>query len=178
MLFKQRKYRSAENGFAGGGGKDIAALKLTDIVKVYGQGENAVTALKGINISFRKNEFVSILGPSGCGKTRLLKQLKASEVHSVEKYSVEAIKELIMEKIYSSPHRRRNLAGDDIIAIEDIDFLSAAKSLQIEAAILIEKASAEHAVIITGIQLSKRVPVMMKTLERHCDNLLVWKYQS
>jgi len=117
-------------------------------------------------------------GPSGCGKTRLLKQLEASEVRSVEKYSVEAIKELIMEKIYSSPHRQWNLTGDDIIAIEDIDFLSAAKSLQIEAAILIEIASAEHAVIITGIQLSKRVPVMMKTLERHCDNLLVWKYQS
>lgn len=117
-------------------------------------------------------------GPSGCGKTRLLKQLEASEVRSVEKYSVEAIKELVMERIYSSPHRQWNLTSDDIIAIEDIDFLSAAKSLQIEAAILIEKASAEHAVIITGIQLSKRVPVMMKTLERHCDNLLVWKYQS
>lgn len=122
---------------------------------------------------------ISILdGPSGCGKTLLLKQLAASEGRSVEKYSVEAVKELVMERIYSSPHRQRNLTSDDIIAIEDIDFLNTAKSLQIEAAILIEKASAEHAVIITGIQLSKRVPVMMKTLERHCDNLLVWKYQS
>ena len=49
-----------------------AALKLVDIVKTYGEGENAVKALKGINVSFRKNEFVSILGPSGCGKTTLL----------------------------------------------------------------------------------------------------------
>lgn len=122
---------------------------------------------------------ISVLdGPSGCGKTFMLKQLAAPGGRSVEKYSAEAVKELVMERIYSSPHRQRNLTGDDIIAIEDIDFLSAAKSLQIEAAILIEKASAEHAVIITGIQLSKRVPVMMKTLERHCDNLLVWKYQS
>jgi len=117
-------------------------------------------------------------GPSGCGKTLLLKQLAASGGRSVEMYSVEAVKELVMERIYSSPRRQRNLTGDDIIAIEDIDFLSASKSLQIEAAILIEKASVEHTVIITGIQLSKRVPVMMKTLERHCDNLLVWKYQS
>ncbi len=31
-----------------------------------------VKALKGINLSFRKNEFVSILGPSGCGKTTTL----------------------------------------------------------------------------------------------------------
>lgn len=125
----------------------------------------------------RESSITVLDGPSGCGKTHLLKLLEASGMRSVEKYSVEAVKELIMEKIYSSPHRRRNLAGGDIIAIEDIDFLSAAKSLQIEAAILIEKASGEHAVIITGIQLNKRVPVMMKALERHCDNLLVWKYQ-
>lgn len=52
--------------------KDEVALKLVDIVKTYGEGENAVKALKGINISFRKNEFVSVLGPSGCGKTTML----------------------------------------------------------------------------------------------------------
>ena len=49
-----------------------AALELVDIVKTYGEGENAVQALKGINITFRKNEFVSVLGPSGCGKTTML----------------------------------------------------------------------------------------------------------
>lgn len=48
------------------------ALELKDIVKVYGEGDFAVNALKGINLTFRKNEFVSILGPSGCGKTTLL----------------------------------------------------------------------------------------------------------
>ncbi len=49
-----------------------SALKLVDIVKVYGNGENTVPALKGVNLSFRKNEFVSILGASGCGKTTML----------------------------------------------------------------------------------------------------------
>ncbi len=52
--------------------KDNAALKLENIVKYYGDGETKVQALKGINLNFRKNEFVSILGPSGCGKTTLL----------------------------------------------------------------------------------------------------------
>ena len=47
-------------------------LKLTDIKKEYVTGESTVSALKGISISFRKSEFVSILGPSGCGKTTLL----------------------------------------------------------------------------------------------------------
>jgi len=45
-------------------------LKLADITKVYPSGD--VTALHGVSISFRQNEFVSILGPSGCGKTTLL----------------------------------------------------------------------------------------------------------
>ena len=47
-------------------------LKLTDIVKSYSSGSTKVEALKGINIEFRENEFVSILGPSGCGKTTML----------------------------------------------------------------------------------------------------------
>lgn len=47
-------------------------LQLKDIVKDYSVAGDAVHALKGINISFRKNEFVSILGQSGCGKTTLL----------------------------------------------------------------------------------------------------------
>ncbi len=47
-------------------------LKLTDIKKNYLSGENEVQALKGINVEFRKNEFVAILGHSGCGKTTML----------------------------------------------------------------------------------------------------------
>jgi len=47
-------------------------LELKNIKKNYYVGDQTVHALKGINLKFRKNEFVSILGPSGCGKTTLL----------------------------------------------------------------------------------------------------------
>lgn len=46
-------------------------LKLDNITKTYRSGET-VTALKGISLGFRENEFISILGPSGCGKTTML----------------------------------------------------------------------------------------------------------
>ena len=47
-------------------------LKLKNIKKNYILGNEQIKALKGIDIEFRKNEFVAILGPSGCGKTTLL----------------------------------------------------------------------------------------------------------
>ena len=47
-------------------------LKLKNIKKDYKVANGKVEALKGITLSFRKNEFVSVLGPSGCGKTTLL----------------------------------------------------------------------------------------------------------
>ena len=47
-------------------------LQLKGIKKNYVTSSETVQALKGVDIAFRKQEFVSILGPSGCGKTTLL----------------------------------------------------------------------------------------------------------
>lgn len=47
-------------------------LKLKKIKKEYQVADMKVEALKGIDLCFRRNEFVSILGPSGCGKTTTL----------------------------------------------------------------------------------------------------------
>ena len=47
-------------------------LTLKNIRKDYVSGDLKVQALRGVDISFRRNEFVAVLGPSGCGKTTLL----------------------------------------------------------------------------------------------------------
>ncbi len=47
-------------------------LELRNITKDYPTGNETVHALRGVSLSFRKSEFVSILGQSGCGKTTLL----------------------------------------------------------------------------------------------------------
>ncbi|MBP3610013.1 MAG: ABC transporter ATP-binding protein/permease, partial [Lachnospiraceae bacterium] len=47
-------------------------LELKNIKKEYPAGDGNVHALKGIDLQFRRNEFVAILGPSGCGKTTML----------------------------------------------------------------------------------------------------------
>jgi NitT/TauT family transport system ATP-binding protein len=63
--------RALLNGQRRGTGGD-AAIRLTEITKVYGRGQGAVHAVDRLSLTVGDGEFVCIVGASGCGKSTLL----------------------------------------------------------------------------------------------------------
>lgn len=47
-------------------------LRVEDLTKIYGSGDNEVVALDHVSFTVQKGEFISIIGPSGSGKSTLL----------------------------------------------------------------------------------------------------------
>ena len=68
------------------GGFNMEILRVENLKKVYGSGENEVRALDGISFSVEQGEFLAIIGPSGSGKSTLLHILGAVDIPTSGKF--------------------------------------------------------------------------------------------
>lgn len=84
-------------------------LRCEGICKVYGSGENQVTALDGIDLSVEAGEFVSIVGASGSGKSTLLHILGSVDRPSAGKVLVEGTDIAALNQKQSAIFRRRKV---------------------------------------------------------------------
>ena len=131
-----------------------AMLKLINIKKDYqlGNSNEVVHALKGINLNFRKNEFVSILGPSGCGKTTLL-----NIVGGLDKYTDG---DLIISNRSTKKYNDRDW---DIYRNHRIGFIFQSYNLIPHQTIL---GNVELALTISGIKKKDRIEKAKKALDK------------
>ena len=84
-------------------------LRVEDLTKVYGHGENQVTALNHISFSVEKGEFLAIIGPSGSGKSTLLHILGGVDTPTSGKVFVDGTDEYAQNEKQLAIFRRRQV---------------------------------------------------------------------
>lgn len=81
-------------------------IQLQSLTKTYGQGSAAFQALKGIDLTIEKGEFVSIMGPSGSGKSTLMNLLGCLDRPTTGNYRYEGLEVHTLDKVQLSLLRR------------------------------------------------------------------------
>lgn len=84
-------------------------LKVDSIDKTYGKGETAVEALKNVNFSVPKGEFVAVVGESGSGKSTLLNMIGALDTPTSGKVLIDGKDIFTMKDEELTIFRRRNI---------------------------------------------------------------------
>jgi len=84
-------------------------LEVNAISKTYGAGEAAVNALKNVNFSIPKGEFVAVVGESGSGKSTLLNMIGALDTPTSGKVLIDDNDIFSMKDEKLTIFRRRNI---------------------------------------------------------------------
>lgn len=127
-------------------------LQIKDIRKEYITGSLKQTALDGVSLNFRSNEFVAILGPSGSGKTTLL-----NIIGGLDRYDSG---DLVINGISTRKYKDRDW---DSYRNHTIGFVFQSYNLIPHQSIL---SNVELALTISGISRSKRRKKAKEALER------------
>jgi putative ABC transport system ATP-binding protein len=90
-------------------GDSQMVLQAQNVTKDFGSGDNQVRALRGVDLSISKGEFIAIMGPSGSGKSTLLHLLGGIEPPTTGRIIVEGQDLGLLDDTQRSILRRRRI---------------------------------------------------------------------
>jgi putative ABC transport system ATP-binding protein len=130
-----------------------------DVWKVYGQGDTAVTALRGINIEVFRGEILAVMGPSGSGKTTFLNCFSGLDDISKGVVTVEGTNIHTMPDAKKSEYRARR-TGFVFQSYNLLPILSAEENVEMPLLIAgrsAKEARSEARAILTQMGLEERL---------------------
>ena len=85
-------------------------IRLTNLSKTYGSGQNTFQALRSINLTIGKGEFIALMGPSGSGKSTTMNILGCLDTQTSGSYEFQGVR---VESLTSNERAllRRNFLG-------------------------------------------------------------------
>ena len=86
-----------------------ALIALEAVAKVYGAGDIAVRALRGVDLRVERGEFVAIMGSSGSGKSTLMNVVACLDVPTTGRYLLEGIYVTLLDDYELSFIRNRRI---------------------------------------------------------------------
>lgn len=127
-------------------------IDLKDIVKTYLVGTEEVHALRGVNLSIRPNEYLSIMGPSGSGKSTLMNIIGCLDTPTSGRYELEGVPVHEMDDNQLAEVRNRKIG----FVFQTFNLLPRANALH----------NVELPLIYSGIPAAKRKILAEAAIER------------
>ncbi len=106
----------------------MAYIEVKDLVRVYRMGDVEVRALRGLNMSVREGELISVMGPSGSGKTTLLNILGGLDRSTAGEAKVGDVDVTFLDRRQLVMYRRR-VVGHIFQTLNLVPTLSAAENV-------------------------------------------------
>jgi len=89
--------------------KDSVIIRIEQITKEYLMGQMTIRALKGIDLSISRNEYLAVMGPSGSGKSTLMNMIGCLDTPTTGRYELNGSEVALMDDDQLAEIRNREI---------------------------------------------------------------------